>query len=425
MNLESLASEHLSKLSLFSGESQSVEVSVSEFVQAWTAMGCRLLEVQLQAQIEQVEAKYQGARQRRSRHYQTPLGTVSLKRRVYGSPGGECRVEQELGLPADGWFSEVKELACALGVSSEFANANRLLERCSGVRVSEKTLANHVKRYGRELSEAEAAQSVDGVCPVVSSVTQAVVPAPKRPVLYIGADGIHTPLRQGKTREAKVGVMFWEADHLRLCQTRSILRRRDYVATLDGVESFRDQLNRCYAQTVQQRPHQVVFLGDGAAWIWLMASVLFPDAIQILDFFHVSEYLWEVARQGFSAPEDQKDWVEAQQQCLKLSQWQSVVQAAQRLPPALAELPDKVNRLVSYLTHNQDRIDYQRYLKQGLMIGSGVVESSNRRIVTVRLKQSGMFWSNNGAQAVMSLRAAYLSASSRWHDFWQKKTPNS
>ncbi len=65
------------------------------------------------------------------------------------------------------------------------------------------------------------------------------------------------------------------------------------------------------------------------------------------------------------------------------------------------------------------RIDYLSYRQQGLMIGSSVVESSNRRIVTQRLKQSGMFWSKSGAEAVMNLRACYLSDSARWQDFWQ------
>ena len=418
MNLDCLVKEHLSKLSLFSGDISSADESVNEFVEAWRNLGCQLLGEQLQAQIDRAESKYNGARQRRSRSYQTPLGSLELRRRVYGSPG-DCRVDTELGLPADGWFTQLKELASALGVSSEFANANRLLEYWSGVKVSEKTLANHVERYGRELIEAQAARCVDGVCPVVSSVTQATVPEPERPVFYVGADGIHTPLRQGKTREAKVGVMFWQADHLRVSPKRSILKRRDYVATLEGVEPFRAQLNRCYAQAVGQRPHQVVFLGDGAHWIWLMAALLFPDAIQILDFFHVSEYLWEVARLGCREPEEQKTWVKTQQDRLKESDWSSVVQAAQRFPPGASELRVAVESLVSYLRNNQTRIDYRRYLEQGLMIGSGVVESSNRRIVTVRLKQSGMFWSKAGAQAVMNLRAAYLSASSTWHDFWR------
>ena len=57
------------------------------------------------------------------------------------------------------------------------------------------------------------------------------------------------------------------------------------------------------------------------------------------------------------------------------------------------------------------------------MIGSGVVESSNRRVVTQRLKQAGMHWSKLGAEGVMALRAVYLSSSNRWSNFWQARSP--
>ena len=56
------------------------------------------------------------------------------------------------------------------------------------------------------------------------------------------------------------------------------------------------------------------------------------------------------------------------------------------------------------------------------MIGSGVVESSNRRVVTQRLKQAGMHWSKTGAEGVMALRAAYLSNSNRWLHFWSSES---
>ena len=74
------------------------------------------------------------------------------------------------------------------------------------------------------------------------------------------------------------------------------------------------------------------------------------------------------------------------------------------------------------MTNNRTRIDYKRYLKEGLMIGSGVVESSNRRVVTQRLKQAGMHWSKSGAEGVMALLAVYLSNSNRWSNFWQEPT---
>lgn len=421
MQLESIVSEQLQGLPQFSEAAQSAEAYVEEFSQAWRELGRALLQSQLQGQIETTERQHRGARAKRRRHYQTPLGTVELTRRVYGSRGGPCYADEQLGLPSDGWFRSVQELSSALGVGSEFGNANRLLHRWSGVKVSEKTLANHVEAYGSALVEAEAEVPVKGACPVRSSLSAATTAPPQRPVFYIGADGIHTPMRTGGTSEAKVGVMFWDADHLRVAKTRAIVKTREYVATLEGVEGFREQLNRCYVQAVENQPHQVVFLGDGAAWLWLMASLLFPDAIQILDFFHVSEYLWEVARAAFvGQAEQQKTWVETQQSALKQSQWPVVVKAAQRLPPTADDLSQAVARLVSYLTHNQSRIDYQHYLNHNLMIGSGIVESSNRRIVTMRLKQSGMFWSKRGAEAVMSLRACYLSGSQRWHDFWYK-----
>lgn len=419
MSLESIVSAHFEALPPVWEAKQSAEVYVEEFTQAWRELGRTILERQLQQQIETSESGYSGARSKRTRRYQTPVGTVGLTRRVYESDESGCRVDEALGLPSDGWFRSVQELASGLGVGSEFGNANRLLHRWSGVSVSEKTLANHVESYGEQLVAAEAAVMPEGACPLRSSLSSAASAPPQRPVFYVGADGIHTPMRQGGTSEAKVGVMFWAAEHLRIAPTRAIIKKREYVATLAGVENFRDQLNRCYVAIVGDQPHQVVFLGDGAAWLWKMVEMLFPDAIQILDFFHVSEYLWAVARCAFSAQaETQKTWVETQQIALKQSQWTTVLQAAQRLPPTSSELSEAVVRLVSYLTNNQSRLDYQRYLNQDLMIGSGVVESSNRRIVTARLKQSGMFWSQYGAEAVMALRACYLSGSQRWHNFW-------
>ncbi|NEP20363.1 MAG: ISKra4 family transposase [Leptolyngbya sp. SIO4C1] len=424
MSLESIVNQPLANLLRFEqlqAHAANAQAYVEAFSQQWRDLGRALLEQQLQQQIEAVEQGHRGARAKRHRHYQTPMGTIALKRRVYDDASEAIVADRQLGLPEDGWFRSVLELSSALGVGSEFANANRLLERWSGVSVSTKTLANHVEAEGTQLAALEAEAPQHSAGPIRSSLSVATRRRPERPVFYIGADGIHTPMRGGGTCEAKVGVMFWESDHLRVSPQRAVVKQREYVATLEPVEGFRAQLNRRYLATVEDRPHQVVFLGDGAAWLWGMASMLFPDAIEILDFFHVSEYLWAVARAAFPAQADEqnaKDWVESQQHALRHSQWPQVLQAAQRLPPKTHELTQAVERLVSYLSNNQSRLDYQRYLQMGLMIGSGVVESSNRRIVTLRLKQSGMFWSKAGAEAVMTLRACYLSSSQRWHDFW-------
>ena len=99
-----------------------------------------------------------------------------------------------------------------------------------------------------------------------------------------------------------------------------------------------------------------------------------------------------------------------------------MIQNSSQLKRKKQDLIKAITDLERYLTNNQSRIDYQSYLRAGLMIGSGVVESSNRRVVTQRLKQAGMHWSKVGAEGVMALRAAYLSNSKRWLNFWSPES---
>ena len=151
-------------------------------------------------------------------------------------------------------------------------------------------------------------------------------------------------------------------------------------------------------------------------------SEQFPGAVEILDFFHLSEYVWAVAKAAYPNYEQkQKDWVKIQQQLLKKSQWRTVIKNSHQLTRNKQDLIKAIIALERYLTNNQSRIDYQSYLQNGLMIGSGVVESSNRRVVTQRLKQAGMHWSKLGAEGVMALRAVYLSNSHRWSSFWKDR----
>ncbi len=199
--------------------------------------------------------------------------------------------------------------------------------------------------------------------------------------------------------------------------------QREYVATLKSREEFRKRMCQLYHRVVGQTVAKTVVIGDGAHWIWSMAQEQFPGSIEILDFFHLSEYIWAVAKAAYPKKEQsQKYWVKIQQQLLKKSQWQTIIKNCHQLRGKKKDLTESITNLERYLNNNQSRIDYQSYLKAGLMIGSGVVESSNRRVVTQRLKQAGMHWSKRGAEGVMALRAAYLSNSNRWSSFWSRES---
>lgn len=398
-----------------------LEEFVGEFHLSWLKLGNIVQQQLVQARIEEKENQYQSPRTKRKKRYYTPLGEIIVERRAYvTSDGLLVKVDEELGLPKDKWLPMVLELACALGVSSEFPNSHKLFQRWTSLALTEKTLANQVEQTGNQLQEQEfnCSKKLELDSKFEPSFTQ----FDKQNLLYVGVDGVMTPLNQKQGyKEAKVGVIFWSKDHQKIKDKRGKIRHRDYVATLKSRNEFRNRIAQLYNQVAGQKIAQTVVIGDGAHWIWEMAQEQFPGSIEILDFFHLSEYVWKVAKLAYPKNEQkQSDWVEIQQQLLKKSQWRIVIKNTQNLIRKKQDLIKAITDLERYLTNNQSRIDYQSYLKAGLMIGSGVVESSNRRVVTQRLKQAGMHWSKRGAEGVMALRAAYLSNSNRWSSFWSR-----
>jgi hypothetical protein len=304
-------------------EWNNLEQFVGEFHLSWLKLGNIVQQQLVQARVDQKESQYQSPRTKRKKRYYTPLGEIVVKRRAYITADGiKVKVDEELGLPKNKWLPMVLELACALGVSSEFTNSHRLFQRWTGLEITEKTLANQVEQTGNQL----------------------------------------------QTQEFN-------------CSKKSI------------TQSQFESLNQSNEKS------------------------------DLLDFFHLSEYVWKVAKLAYPKDEQkQKDWVNIQQNLLKQSKWKTVIQNSSQLKRKKPDLIKAITDLERYLTNNQSRIDYQSYLKAGLMIGSGVVESSNRRVVTQRLKQAGMHWSKIGAEGVMALRAAYLSNSNRWLNFWSSES---
>jgi len=398
-----------------------LEEFVTCFQVLWLKLGQSLQQQLIQQKIEETEAQYTGARTKRDKRYYTPLGEMVLSRRVYQEDDGyQIKVDQELGLPSDKWLPQVLELACALGVSSEFPNAHKLFQQWTGIELTEKTLANQVEAKGLQLQLVEESCISWQRQPPDEEEDAPRIETHKEKI-YVGVDGVMTPLNQKQGyKEAKVGVIFWSKDHQKIKGKRGVIRTREYLATLHTREAFRKRVSKLYHLVVGQQTPQTIVIGDGAHWIWEMAQEQFPGSVEILDFFHLSEYVWAVAKEAYPKQEDaQKDWVKQQQQLLKKSEWKQVLKNCSQFPSKRIDLQSAITNLERYLTNNQSRIDYQRYLKAGLMIGSGVVESSNRRVVTQRLKQAGMHWSKPGAEGVMALRAIYLSSSNRWSNIWE------
>jgi hypothetical protein len=236
------------------------------------------------------------------------------------------------------------------------------------------------------------------------------LPTPQ--VLYIEADGVHTPMRDGTWREMKVGVVRAEFRDGREQMPAQ------YLCTLENSSHFGKHWEALALKCGSLKAATLAVLGDGAAWIWNLASDRFPRAQQILDFFHASEYVAAVGADVFGeskigSEESKQEWLAARLSEMKCSSWGRFWESIEALGrPDL----ESVARLKTYFGNNSSRMDYADYLRRRLCIGSGLAESSCKRIVSQRLKGSGMRWSASGSEVIARLRGFLLG--SEWEVFW-------
>lgn len=163
-----------------------------------------------------------------------------------------------------------------------------------------------------------------------------------------------------------------------------------------------------------ERAREVVVLGDGAEWIWNIADQHFSDAVQILDFYHASEHVWELARVVFGAEHPTgKGWAEQSSDWLQREGVPGLLRGLRQLralshTPLAPEVRQAVVRELRYFRRHRRRLQYPSFRARGMMIGSGPVEAACKIVVGTRLKGVGMRWSHAGADAMLAARTAVL-----------------
>ena len=192
---------------------------------------------------------------------------------------------------------------------------------------------------------------------------------------------------------------------------------RTVLSSVASSEQFGRQMAR---EAKQRRFHEAqarAFLGDGLAWNWSIWKEHFPDFTPILDFTHALSYLFVVAKAVHTEAEDAWGqylvWMrgcwrgEVAQVLDELRVWQG------RLGPAPPEAPEHdprrlMAKTISHLEHNQPRMDYPEYRRQGLPVTTAWMESLVKE-VNYRAKGTEMFWNDpEGAEAILQVRAAAL-----------------
>jgi hypothetical protein len=151
----------------------------------------------------------------------------------------------------------------------------------------------------------------------------------------------------------------------------------------------------------------LVFINDGACWIWKWIAKAYPKSTQIIDFYHVMEYLAKSAKILFKDKAECEAWIDKQEKSLRedgvnllIKELEDLILTTKMTKTQKGEL----KKIKKYFKKHQQRMLYKTFADRGLLIGSGPIESAHRVILQKRLKQSGQRWSKKGAQNVINLR---------------------
>jgi hypothetical protein len=347
----------------------------------------------------------------------TVLGPVSLTRAWYHCADckhGFAPRDAELGVAGASMSPGLAAMTDLAAADGPFAKASRMLQTMAGVHLS----AKRVERSAEASGTAAVAAVLDRAKAITARTLVPLPPSPLPDKLYACIDGTGVPMtsretagRDGKgadgrarTREIKLAVFFTQD---KLDDDGYPVRDRDsssYIATFEPAGVFADLVKAEGIRRGADHVRQFTILGDGAAWIWNIASSKFPEATQIVDIWHAREHLHDLARQLEFMLLDRKDeWLAARLEDLDYGDIDGICRAA-RTYPLEGVKKDELDTALGYFKNNAPRMRYHWFRQCGLFTGSGVVEASCKTIIGQRLKSSGMHWTVNGASAIAALR---------------------
>jgi hypothetical protein len=360
----------------------------------------------------------------------TVLGPVTVQRAYYydrDSGEGYCPKDAALDIAETSFSPGVRRIMARVGAYRPFGLGHEDIKEMVGIEVDPKAIERIAHQLGEEVEgfyQEEGSRFLSGKLIALRSVR----------TMYICMDGTGVPMvkaetanrkgkgeqGQAKTREAKLGCVFTQTTVDEKGYPKRDEDSTSYVGAIETTEAFG---NRIYPEALRrglERAQKVCVIGDAAPWIWNIAEEHFYGAIQIIDLYHARQHYWNVARAVLGSHEKKlNQWTERRRKELDEGKVEEVIQAIQRLAVSAPEQKEILEGEIVYFEKNKDRMRYGDFRRQGLFVGSGVVEAGCRTVIGQRLKQSGMHWTLKGANNIIDLRCCILS--NRWEDFWEQR----
>ena len=319
---------------------------------------------------------------------------------------GESPLDEMLGIggqPHKITKKLMEEIAFYGQNQSSFDGARLMLRKALDLDINEETIREVTEQIGKEIFKQDTRNAKATLANI-----HKIGDGPKiDSVLYIMIDGAAVNTRvedeNGSTwRENKTVLVFRERDMVKRKNGGHIITKKEYMPYIGSSEDFKAYVLDTAVRAGYGRFKETVIIADGATWIRNMCEEIFPDAVQILDLYHLKENIYTYAKHKYNH-DSAKYTAWAESAIAKVEK--GLAEELLSELPETEKLPAGIVNLKTYITNNRDKINYPEYKEKGYFVGSGAIESANKLIVQRRLKQAGMRWSVEGAQALLSLRA--------------------
>jgi hypothetical protein len=358
--------------------------------------------------------------QHRSRDILTTFGWIKIKRAYYHCPDcGASLVpyDKASGLGSFSLSPAMADACCLVATDDSFQQVSEKIERLLGQTVCDDTVRDVVHHTGavalRQQQKLWDDFALVRAEPAVARKDRQIPQAEHKPQrLYICPDGTTVHEKDG-WHEAKMGCIYWEDERFQ--------RQQQYVGRFDDSDTFGRYLWLEACRCGLREADEVIYIGDGAAWIRSIHDEHFKRATFIIDWFHASEHIWDCGKILFGQGTDAAErWVK---RCLDLL-WDGYTRKLlnyldkQRSKYRLVKR-EAIDGLHRYISTNEEQMRYDVFRSKGYDIGSGAVEGACRYVVGKRLKQSGMIWTRAGSSAVFALRISWLNK--EWDQLWSAK----
>jgi hypothetical protein len=385
----------------------------------------------LQQAAERIDQAYQPkpGEVRKSRDtlgVQGIFGCFPLSRDYYyhsGKNQGHYPADDALGLEV-GYTPALAKLLCLEGADEQtYLKAERHLQHTGGIRVSARQIQRVVQRVGAAAQHWQERAAAPAQCERGAT-----------PILYVSADGTGIPMvpeelagRKGKqadgkakTRQVYLGCVFTQHRVDEKGRPVRDWESTTYISSLKSIDCFGPFLRQEALRRGLGSAAKVVLLIDGASGLENMGKQNFKDCVQIVDFYHAMEHGGEVlaAWLGSKDHPDYKGRLRRWAKKLLKDKVQALIEEVRRECAGKPQAP-AVEEALHYFVSNISRMQYGTFRAAGYFIGSGVVEAGCKTVIGGRCKQSGMFWSEPGAENILAFRCIHNSR--RLDEFWKHR----